>query len=186
MAEEGYVAGLMVIAKKNNLDEDQFVKIGFETGYDTGFITGKVREDAFWAAMRKKSGIRGSDHELTEEILSCFILRPWMLEKVSALRENGIIVGILSDQCHWLDELDERHNFFRYFDYVFNSYYLGLSKRNSIIFDHVLKQMKVAPDEVLFIDDHMPHLERARSRGIHTIHYIDRESFLSELKTYFP
>jgi HAD superfamily hydrolase (TIGR01509 family) len=186
LAEEGYVSGLMAIAKKNGLDGEQFVELGFETGYNIGFITGKVKEDAFWAAMRKKSGIHGSNHELTEEILSRFILRPWMLEKVSALRKNGVIVGILSDQCHWLDELDVRHNFFRYFDYVFNSYHLGLSKRNPVIFDHVLKQIKVAPHNVLFIDDHMPHLERAGSQGIHTIQYMDRESFLKELKTYFP
>jgi putative hydrolase of the HAD superfamily len=161
-------------------------RTAFEIVYDLGFTTGKIREDGFWKALRMRTGIQGADEELKEEILSRFTLRPWMLDVVSELKNKGVVVSILSDQTHWLDELDKRYHFFDVFDAVFNSYHLGITKKDPACFDQVLQQICKKPEEVLFVDDHCPHIKRAKSRGLWTLFYVDRSGFLQELKKFFP
>jgi putative hydrolase of the HAD superfamily len=186
LAEEGFLNGLRVIAQRNNLDEQAFLETVFETAYETGFVTGQTRDEGFWNRLKEKTGIRGENHDLTEEILSRFTLRPWMFGTISELKRNGIFVGILSDQCHWLDELDRRHSFFQHFDKVFNSFHVGLSKHDPAAFKHALSTMRVAPENALFVDDHLPHVERARAQGLHAIHFTDRKGFLKSMKKFFP
>lgn len=186
LAEEGFKAGLSAIAEKNGMDNKEMVRTAFDTVYGLGFVAGKAREDTFWEVLRQKTGIRGTDEEFREEVLSRFILRPWMLETVSRLKKRGIVLGILSDQCNWLDELNEKHHFFYFFDHVFNSYHMGLTKKDPTVFDHVLDRLKLKAQQVLFIDDHMDHIERASAIGLHTLHYTDKDVFLNKFQKFFP
>lgn len=185
LAEEGFRAGLVAIAEKNSLDPINVIKTGFKIVYDLGFVTGKAGESEFWSAFRQQTGIKSSDQILRGEILSRFTLRPWMLEVVCSLREKGVSVGILSDQTNWLDELNDRYNFFQYFDYIFNSFHSGFSKKDLEGFDYVLKKINVNPEKVLFIDDHHSNIERAKAVGMRTIHYKQKEMFIEELRSLF-
>lgn len=186
LAEEGFKAGIRMIAEKNGLEAQGLKKVAFDMVYQLGFVTGKIRDDVFWQAFREKTGVRGEDAVLKTEILSRFILRPWMMDIVQMLKRQEITVAILSDQTHWLDELNQRDDFFRRFDAVFNSYHTGITKKDPEFFDQVLNRLHKKPEEVLFIDDHSPHLERAAAKGLHTILYANRMRFLSDLKIFFP
>jgi len=185
LAEEGFRAGLVAIAENNRLDPTNVIKTAFRIVYDLGFVTGKAKEGEFWSVFRQQTGIKNSDQILREEILSRFTLRPWMLEAVCSLREKGINVGILSDQTNWLDELNDKYNFFQYFDYVFNSFHSGLSKKDLKGFEYVLKKINVNPEKVLFIDDHLSNIKRAKAVGMRTIHYKQKEMFIEELWNFF-
>jgi putative hydrolase of the HAD superfamily len=151
--------------------------------YDSGYVLGTASEPEYWALVKLRTGVTAPDHELREEILSRFVLRPWMLEIVRRLRNQGYIVGILSDQTDWLDQLDQRDDFFKEFNHVFNSYHLGMSKRGARVFSYVVEELGVPASKVLFIDDHDGNLERARSQGLRAILYRDREAFVSELQS---
>lgn len=186
LADEGFVGGLAAIARKNGLDEESFVELGHTLVHETGFLTGRSEEAAYWSALRRHSGIRGSDRGLRREILSRFRLRPWLLRLVKAIRDRGIRVGILSDQTLWLDELNERHDFFRFFDVVFNSYHLGKSKRDPTHFDDIAGNLGVKPERVLFVDDNEGHIARARLRGWQTILYRNRSDFIRQIRAYCP
>jgi FMN phosphatase YigB (HAD superfamily) len=184
LAEEGFAGGLAAIARKNEIDEKAFVTLGHELVHKTGFVTGRSDEAAYWKALRQEAGIRGSDEELRREILSRFELRPWFFRIVRAIRENGTRVGILSDQTLWLDELNAKHDFFRFFDHVFNSYYMGKSKMDPTHFKNILGKLRVKPEKVLFVDDNGGHIERANRQGWHTILYVDRKHFIHHIKKY--
>ena len=181
VAEEGFKEGLHAIAVDHGLDPNIVISTAFEINYDIGFILGKVREDAFWRAMKNRFPLWGGERDLTEQILSRFILRPWMLDLVSDLKALGVMVGILSDQCHWLDELDQRYSFFKRFDYIFNSYHLHISKKDPEIFDTVSQKLHIDPANILFVDDHEAHILRARQKGLQAILYKDKASFVQQL-----
>lgn len=182
LAEEGFREGLMVIARSNGLSPQVFFELASSAVYESGYIVGTAEEDSYWDLLRQRSGIRQSDADLRKEILERFILRPWMLEIVRSLRQSGYLVGILSDQTQWLDDLDRRDHFFAEFNFVFNSYHLGRGKKDPRLFDEVVATLEVLPSEILFIDDNDGHIERARSKGLQTILFQDKDSFLREIE----
>ena len=186
IAEEGFKQGLAVIAKANGLDESTFIQAAFDTIYTTGYVLGKDPESAFWNALRQKTGIKGDDASLTNEIFSRFILRNWMIDLVRKLKANGVKVGILSDQTDMLDKLDRKYDFFRLFDYIFNSYYMGKGKRDPSLFDDIVKALKTEPDRILFIDDDSGNVERATQKGWKGILYVDRDSFQKDIEEILP
>lgn len=186
LAEEGFREGLMAIARSNGLSPQAFFEMATAAVYESGYVVGATDENSYWNLLRQRSGISQSDADLRKEILERFILRPWMLEIVAVLRQSGYSVGILSDQTQWLDELDERDHFFAEFDVVLNSYHLGRGKKDPQVFDEIAERLGVQPSEILFIDDNVGNIERAGSRGLRTILFRDKDSFIREIERLGP
>ena len=149
--------------------------------YDSGFVLGRGTAAQFWMLMRLRAGLDGEDNALTQQIIDGFVLRSWMIELVQGLRDKGYVTGILSDQTHWLDMLDEQYHFYAAFDHIYNSYYLGKGKRDPTLFTDVANDLSLKPSQILFIDDNAGNVERARDTGMQALLYVDRERFLSEL-----
>lgn len=185
LAEEGFREGLRAIARNHRLEEESFILLGHELVHRTGYVLGKGDESAFWKAVRESTGIQSDDESLRNEILSRFVLRDWMLDLMGQLKGHHK-TGLLTDQTNWLDELDAQYDFLRYFDFVFNSYRMGKTKVDPSHFDDVLSALGVDAGRVLFVDDNRGHCDRARSRGIRTILYIDKPGFLREFSNYCP
>lgn len=57
-----------------------------------------------------------------------------------------------------------------YFEKVYLSHEMGQRKPNLEIFETVIKENQLQPDETLFIDDTAGHLEGAKKVGLHTFH----------------
>ena len=178
IAEEGFRNGLLAMAHEQGLDIDLTLNVAKRAVYDSGFVLGWGTANEFWTIMREGCGLKGGDSVLTQRILEGFVLRPWIIELVQQLHEQGYITGILSDQTHWLDWLNERDHFYDVFDHVFNSYNMGKGKRDPGLFNDIAEQLVLSPAEILFVDDIENNVTRAQSAGWQTIHYVDKLSFL--------
>jgi len=185
IAEEGFKEGLAVIAKSSGLNEEAFFQTASDVIYLTEYIVGKAPEHTFWDKLKEETGIEGDETDFRSNILSRFLVRNWMLELVSKLRREDITVGILSDQTDFLDALNGRDDFFKYFDHVFNSYYLGKSKRDPSLFGDIAHILNVPAERILFIDDNLENIDRARQKGWQAIHYVTKEAFLKDFYFYF-
>jgi len=185
IAEEGFRNGLRKIAEKNNIDSDIVENAGFNLMYTTGYVLGQGNEKDFWKAIKEETGITGDNRELREIIFKSFVIRSWLREIIQQLREQGLIVCILSDQTDWLDKLDERDNFYQLFDHIFNSFYMGRSKSDPELFDDITEKLGLPPNKILFVDDYHGHIERAKKKGFYTHLFVDKEGFLSDLRNYF-
>ena len=181
IADEGFQNGLRLMAREQCIDEDTMMNVARSAVYDSGFILGWCTEDEFWKWMREGSGLKGSDDELTKRILDGFVLRPWMIAWLQQLNTQGYITGILSDQSHWLDWLNERDHFFEFFDHVFNSCHMGEGKRNQALFPDIAEQLALSPNEILLVDDIKSNVTRAQAAGWQTIHYVDKVDFLETI-----
>jgi putative hydrolase of the HAD superfamily len=182
LAEEGFKQGLIAIAIANGLDVTTFVQAAFDAIYASGYVLGKAPEKAFWKELKEKTGVKGDNASLMKEIFSRFILRSWMIDLVKKLKSEKITVGILSDQTDMLDKLNERFDFFKWFDHIFNSYDMGKGKRDVTLFDDVARTLKAEPSRILFIDDDPGHVDRARQKGWNAIRYVNQKSFQKDLE----
>lgn len=169
VAEEGFREGLMAIARRCGLDEAPFFERASELAYSSGYVTGAIDEVRYWQLLRIETGITLADTELRAEILDRFVIRPVVIELAADLRAAGVIVAMLTDQTNWLAELDRRDGFLALFDRVFNSFDMGMSKREQSVFAYVCTELGVSPEEALFVDDNPGHVERAHSSGLNTV-----------------
>ena len=183
LAEEGFRNALLALAKEQKLDVDGIVPTAMQTVYDCGYVIGKGTVSEFWGLLKERTGLAGNEDKLTQRVLDGFILRNWMMDFIRQLRQQGYTVGILSDQTHWLDELNERDHFFEYFDHIFNSYHLGKGKRSPGFFSEMAEQLTLSSNEILFIDDSELNIKNAGKAGWSTILYVDKQQFLSEINS---
>ena len=182
IAEEGFYNGLVELAKEQSLHVRSMPEEGMKAVYDSAFVLGHGTAAEFWTLLRKRTGLEGDDDFLTGRINDGFQIRHWIIELVRSLRAKGYVTGILSDQTHWLNELDKRDHFFREFDHVYNSYYLGKGKSDPSLFTDVVNDLKLQPGEVLFTDDSEKNVQTARKMGLRAILYVDHEGFVAELE----
>ena len=186
IADEGFKQGLFSISRENNINTREFYSASCSIISDCGYLTGDADEKIFWQEMRQKFRLIGTNAYLSDQILSRFTVRGWVLEIIKQLRDKKVLTAILSDQTDWLDRLNDKYDFFKYFDRVFNSFYLKQSKHNGWkIFDTVLNEMSIPANSALFIDDNEKNIKNAVKRGLNAILLKDRESFETKFNIYF-
>ncbi len=186
LADEGFHEGLQAIARKHGLDPVQFFETAVERIFATGYIVGQVDEAAWWDDLRTTTGVTGSDEALRQEILPRFTLRPRMMEVILTLKNVGLRLAVLSDQTNWLDELDAALRFSDPFERVFNSYHVGLHKRDPKCFQNALTETGVQAHNALFVDDARRNVALARQEGLFAIHYQGQAAFEEELCLLVP
>lgn len=177
LAEEGFREGLKAIAANNGLDGESFLPLAYELVYETGYVRGLAEEHVYWQALRDATGIETDDRALRETIISCFILRPLMLDHARSLRSRGFLVGILSDQTDWLDEIESKNHFFRFFDRVFNSFYIKESKRDASLFQWIEEELQVKGREIVLVDDNPSNVRLAADQGWNSMLFVDPGDF---------
>jgi putative hydrolase of the HAD superfamily len=177
LAEEGFRHGLEAIGVRYGQRADNIVSTASALAYSSGYVEGRVGEPVYWNSVREITRVSGTDEELRQEIISRFIVRPEMIAYCTRLRASGRIVGILSDQTNWLEEILERECLEPHFDHVFNSFRLGKSKRDPSVFTDVCADMGCRPSQVLFVDDNEHNVQRAAARGLQTIRFISIVDF---------
>jgi putative hydrolase of the HAD superfamily len=182
LAEEGFSNTLEALATEQALPVENMTAEGMQAVYDSGFVLGRGSESDFWKQLRERTGLNGDDSYLRNRVFDGFVIRPWILELVAQLKAKGYVTCILSDQTDWLDRLDARDHFYKYFDRIYNSYYLGKGKRDPSHFSDVAAYLGLDPSALLFIDDSKRNVATAIAAGMQAIQYIDRNSFMKELK----
>jgi putative hydrolase of the HAD superfamily len=186
LAEEGFHKGLLAVGRQHGLDPQKFLTTAIDLTFTQGFVTGKTDVKRYWHILREKTGINATDEILNHAVLSRFIIRPWMIALVNKLKTVGIRVAILSDQTTWLDDFAKKNGLHLQFERIFNSYNLGICKRDLALFDYVVAEMGVKPAEALLIDDNQGNIERATQRGLKGILFQTRKVFEHEVSAMIP
>lgn len=106
------------------------------------------------------------------------------LDLLLRLKQTGQRTFLLSNtnEIHWtqVERLLAKvtdYNLFEFFEKIYLSHEVHLRKPNKEIFEHVLLEQHLKPEEVLFIDDTIQHIEGALSMGINTFHLQNSDQF---------
>ena len=182
LVEEGFREGLYDLARQQGLNPQAVHQAAYDAIYESGYVLGRGTEDEFWHLLCQKTGLCGDIEPLRQAIAARFALRPLMFTVVRSLRQQGYITAILSDQTDWLDRMDAELHFFQDFDKVYNSYHMGKGKRDPSIFDDVLSDLGCTSRQVVFVDDDPGNVERARSRGLKALVFLNEEQCINDLE----
>ena len=168
----------------NGLQEAGFANVKEQLqAFDRGgifqkFELGEVNADEFRTAIRENSTVTLTDEEV--DTLWNLMLLEIPREKLELILElrGKYMVYLLSNTnpIHWDYVCKNAFNYrgFRvndYFEETFLSFEMHLTKPDKAIFEKVLEEANLLPEETLFIDDSEANCQAAEELGIHTHHY---------------
>ena len=142
------------------------------------FELGEISADEFRASIRKNSSVSLTDEEV-DSLWNLMLLEipREKLELILDLRSK-YMVYLLSNtnSIHWDYVCKNAFNYrgFRmddYFEETFLSYEMHLAKPDKAIFEKMLNDANLLPEETLFIDDLEANCKAAEEVGIHAHHY---------------
>ncbi len=76
------------------------------------------------------------------------------------------------------------YSFLKNFDRLFLSYEIGYVKPEKEIYEFVIKNINIKPDELVYIDDIKEYVDAAIKSGWNAIQYLNFENLLIEFKNY--
>ena len=142
------------------------------------FELGEIDSDQFRTAIRENSTVTLTDEEVDTLWNSMLLEVPRKkLELILDLRSKYMVYLLSNTNAiHWDYVCKNAFNYrgFRvndYFEETFLSYEMHLAKPDKAIFEKVLEEANLLPEETLFIDDSEANCKAAEELGIHAHHY---------------
>jgi glucose-1-phosphatase len=152
-----------------------------------GMGVGKVTDEEFFDGFRKLTGSKATDSQITEATNAMLLFIPDEKKRILlSLRAEGYKTYLLSNtiNLHWrycVDKLFpmDGHTVNDYFDHTFVSQEMHMKKPDDEIFQAVIAQTGIVPDETLFIDDLAVNCEAAERNGIHSFQNKNFDDWIS-------
>ena len=123
-----------------------------------------------WKEVSEKSNKLISPQKLMTTYLEHTIINKEIFLIAKNLKESGYTIVILSNESKEKMKYQvNKFNLNTIFDKVYCSGNLGLAKPEKRIFEYLMKDQKVRPQDVIFIDNKEYNIEAAKSLGINSI-----------------
>ena len=148
---------------------------------------GMITTEEFCDAARKLTGTDVTNEEIIDAANKMLVEIPdEKKERLLQLKKAGYRLFLLSNtiDIHWdycVDHLFpyQKYGVEDYFEQCFLSQRMHLAKPNARIYEEVIRQANIHPDETLFIDDLKENCEAAEKLGIHTFQNVKFDDWLA-------
>jgi len=105
-----------------------------------------------------------------------------LLEFVLELKKKYSLFLLSNNFGPVFPNYEKELDFNKYFHQLFLSHQLKMSKTDSQIWERILPEINLQPQEILFIDNTEKYLDPAKKKGINTLLYQDNEQLKKEIK----
>ena len=148
---------------------------------------GMITTEEFCEAARKLTGTDVKNEDIIAAANKMLVEIPdEKKERLLQLKKAGYRLFLLSNtiDIHWDYCVEllfpyQNHGVEDYFEQCFLSQRMHLAKPNARIYEEVIRQANIHPDETLFIDDLKENCEAAEKLGIHTFKNVKFDDWLA-------
>ena len=148
---------------------------------------GMITTEEFCDAARKLTGTDVTNEDIIDAANKMLVEIPdEKKERLLQLKKVGYRLFLLSNtiDIHWdycVEHLFpyQKYGVEDYFEQCFLSQRMHLAKPNARIYEEVIRQANIHPDETLFIDDLKENCEAAEKLGIHTFQNVKFDDWLA-------
>lgn len=164
---------------------EDYLNMVRQQGFFGDFETGLIGKEEFRARVSKEIGREVTMDECRNAYMGFFSSIPESnLSLMRRLRSEGYRLSLLSNTNPFILEWalsktfdGHGHSLDEYLDSLYLSYELKVMKPDERIFRMMLEAEKVAPEQVLFIDDGPKNVEAARKIGLNVIQATNGEDW---------
>lgn len=156
----------------------------FDTDFFKDFDRGIISEDEFRSFIRNKLSKKNVTDKIIDDAWNA------MLEEIPQERIELLHSISTKYNLYLLSNTNNIHiKYFKpkvaIFDKIFiKQYYssqLGMRKPDAEIFEYVVDEQKLIKEETLFVDDHLPNIQSAKSFGLQTFMYDPKKNKLGDI-----
>ena len=148
---------------------------------------GMITTEEFCDAARELTGADVTNEDIIAAANKMLVVIPnEKKERLLQLKKAGYRLFLLSNtiDIHWDYCVEllfpyQNHGVEDYFEQCFLSQRMHLAKPNARIYEEVIRQANIHPDETLFIDDLKENCEAAEKLGIHTFQNVKFDDWLA-------
>lgn len=105
-----------------------------------------------------------------------------LVNYVLSLKKKGLRILILSNSIVQHSDWIRSNGWYDYFDKVYLSHEIGLSKPDQQAYTHLIEKEKITPFETIFVDDLLENIETADRLGFNTILSISEQQVIDNLE----
>ncbi len=177
--KHGYDKGIITNINMNNPDNNAWAKSE----------RGEIDINTFLEEFEKEAlsiGQKINAKEILQQLYGS--LRKNMINKIKLLSNSkkyklicltNVLKGV--DIFTPKQRVEAVKNVMSYFDIIYESYKLNMRKPEARIYQYILKELNIEPQETVFLDDLGMNLKSARQLGINTIKVIDPNDAIYQL-----
>ena len=177
--KHGYDKGIITNINMNNPDNNAWAKSE----------RGEIDINTFLEEFEKEAlsiGQKINAKEILQQLYGS--LRKNMINKIKLLSTSkkyklicltNVLKGV--DIFTPKERVEAVKDVMSYFDIIYESYKLNMRKPEARIYQYILKELNIEPQETVFLDDLGMNLKSARQLGINTIKVIDSNDAIYQL-----
>jgi epoxide hydrolase-like predicted phosphatase len=164
--------------------EDEARRVFFKSDeMNKKYKRGLIGDEEYWSWAISEWKLNLSVEEIKELLIKGYEVNDRVVEVVKKVREKGFKACICTNNFPArIEGLQKRFGFLKNFDVVVLSYEVKATKPNPKIFEELIKQSEVKPEEIFVTDDGEANIEAAKALGIKAFFYKDFDKFLEELR----
>jgi len=175
--KHGYDKGIITQINMNNSDNNAWAKS------ERGEIDIQTFIEEF-NLEAKKLGYNLNAKEILKQLYGP--LRPLMVEKIASLSKNYQLICLTNvlKGVHVFSPKERKKevdHVLSFFDKIYESCEIGMRKPEKRIYRYLLDDLKIKPENSVFLDDLGMNLKTAKLLGINTIKVIDPIAAIREL-----
>lgn len=145
--------------------------------------TGVMGEEEFWNMVLSDAGAKKNIGFCKRFIRDIVFKKEGIMPVLHILKSMGYkLVVLAGDSEYFAEHKIKNFGFDKVFDHVFTSAQYGLSKNDERIYENVVKDLGVSPEECVFIDDKTSHLVPAEMIGMHGIWFTNIKKLIIDLE----
>ena len=180
----GYYGTEKIIASNTDVSEEEFEKRRLEVNdFFLDVMRGNHAEEEYWQGLLAGTNWNISIDELKKFVRLNLNRRvPGTLDLINRIGKNYNLI-LLSDHVkEWMEYIIQNNDGLSRFNKRFFSYEYGKVKSDSDVFEYLIHQTQIIPEETIFIDDSLVNVQNAQKSGIDAILFTDADSLEEELR----
>ena len=171
------------VSRQFDIDESKITE-GFSK-YLHELDSGNIDEKMFWQKIAADSNSTSLKNN-TESLWNTYFRKNAkpnidVIQTATKLSDT-YMMGIISNIEQVTHNVVQAWNVLDPFEHKFMSYKIGFSKPDHRIYKHVINELRLEPNQLVFIDDKEPNVESAKELGIQAIHFREYPSLKKSLE----
>ncbi len=170
------------ISTKHKKDQKEVYELLNYSDFGNAYREGKISEDEFYSSLKRELAMDDDINELKQKWFDVYQVIEGTRKIIEELRKKYNVYFFSDNVKERVEYAHQRYGFLDWFDGGVFSHEVGFRKPHPKIYEIVIEQIGLKPEEIVFIDDKEINLPPAQKLGMKTILYKNPDQLRGELK----